>query len=947
MARVITVVKNDCRYNDMKKYSYEEFIRYDRNFCRDKLDFYGDSSPLDECGQKEFLKEYCLSYKKRYGNDVMFRKAVNDEQTKAAAKIADCRTDNLDFYAYTRKRGSEYSGWNFYSDRAFVRGGSIVLDDSFVFPVPCAEYEFGDAGVKRIEFDILIGEKYEAYLPEGMPCPFTGRVIEFRRGLDEIIKLSFTQGGVLYYKDGRNKKYHYEPYKVGDYSFGKKSNIRIDFSDGCFEIVFDGEKHTFECARGLPDVLFLSGGMQPADGWEITPISATDRNGKPIDMLSPCEKISGPDVFIGKTALPCVIGTEKHKDEILVLKSKFSTEKGYAYALDIDALDPGGEVFVNGRSVVRKDTFEPFSVDITDFIKPGDNELEINVFPRAPETLFAWHRHRDYYNGWFCLGARLKKSGIFFDGKTEVITRSVGKNTDFTVRLASAELCKINDAEYSVYIMPSFPQKGEKALLTKNKLHGDICENFSLPVEAWRLDEPRLYEVSVVASRGGEELFRSCVETGFRTIEQKNGDIYLNGEKILLKGALNMQFLPPYEEIPVNHVCPSAEQIIEEVLAVKNMNGNCMRLHQLGYGCGDARFAKICDRLGLLLIWTTRLIDSAENVLWSGEWMQKDAYVRQINHVKEHPSIIMWEGSNEFHADLNAQDKLYDEFVSTVTAADPTRLVSPVSHPYYGGGLYNIRGCDYYSTDGTKNSNGMKVRSSFGWTDKSVVRSAHTYSLLLGYGTPWRNMVEQNWTFQDELFCEKQKAYIISEFAVIGRQNPETQEALKFMNRDSYELVDELVSLGYKFDDVREWELSQAFQALCASVTVKRLLRCGADGMLWCCLRGGANDASYQKSVVDFYGYKKLAYYALKECFGKAVAFNSEPDVLYCENYAVKPCVSGIDEDKSYSLEIAVSDKDGNAVDSVRFDDARNATEWIPQIDENGYYVVRYILTEN
>ena len=38
----------------MKKYFYEEFVRVDETFNKDKLDFYGEASPLSTEEQKEF-----------------------------------------------------------------------------------------------------------------------------------------------------------------------------------------------------------------------------------------------------------------------------------------------------------------------------------------------------------------------------------------------------------------------------------------------------------------------------------------------------------------------------------------------------------------------------------------------------------------------------------------------------------------------------------------------------------------------------------------------------------------------------------------------------------------------------------------------------------------------------------------------------------------------------
>lgn len=210
-------------------------------------------------------------------------------------------------------------------------------------------------------------------------------------------------------------------------------------------------------------------------------------------------------------------------------------------------------------------------------------------------------------------------------------------------------------------------------------------------------------------------------------------------------------------------------------------------------------------------------------------------------------------------------------------------------------------------------------------------------------------MATQNWKWQRELFDEPQKAYLVSEFAVIGRQNPETPEAKRFINKNSYELNDEKNSLGFCFSD-DEWKLSQAFQALCADVDIRQLLKHGADGMLWCCLWGGANNASYLKSVLDFYGYKKLVYYKLAEMFQDKLAFNAEPDVLYGPDYELAPVVCGLSPGEKFSLKTQVVCYDGTVVWTKTWSTCADSEcthlgkVSIPRLS-NGYYIVRYTLS--
>ena len=904
---------------------YQEFIYFDKEITADKNDFYGEYSPLSYTRQKEFLREYAKNCKRRFTEKCLYEKAVSEDALQNGLQVV--KSEKQSFFAYKRKRISGYRGWQFYTDRAFVKENTLVLQDEYTFPVPCGKYEF-KAGVKRFSFSVKIDGGYYHKSNEGILPTTTARWFELRHGCVELIKLAFTPDGQIIIKDGRKKFYHYELNKIGDYPFDEWFTVDMSFFGTYFSITYQGQTTCFAYNTvAIPDTLFFSGGMQPATKWEIKPLFFENEQGEVVDLFQAVSENVG--------------------EEILVLKRKFTAKQGFSYTLDIGALDPSGDVFVNGRLALHTDNFQPCLLDITSYVIEGENELVLEVYPRAPEVLYPWHRHNDYYNGWFALDVNICEGR--FPKKAEVfayLTRLEGVPEILVEWDAGIEK---EGLIYHIIFQKIFPDVGESRIVFEGKLQGEIKNKLFVPVELWSVENPTLYKVKVEIIDGDETALVSEVETGFRLIEQKQGAIYLNGKKTVLKGGLNMQFLPPYEEIPINHLCPSEKQIVEQVLAIKGMNGNCMRMHQLGYGCNDRRFARICDRLGILLIWTTRLIDSAENMMWSDSWKQKRLYQEQMRYVRSSPSIIIWEGSNELHTDRKTLDRVYDEFVTSVLEVDTTRLLSPVSHLYYGGGIYDY-GCEYYNTTGEYDEWLNPACSSFGWKNEKVVRSAHTYDILLGYGSPWRDMVEQKWQLQPELFEDKQKAYLVSEYAIIGRQNPETKEAKTFINKDSYELPNEASALGKCFED-DEWELSQAFQALCADVSTKQLLRYDADGMLWCCMWGGANNASYLKPIIDFHGYKKMAYYSLQQAFQKEVAFNEKPDVLWGESYKISPMLFGLEKGERYILNIKIACMSGKVVEEKNYpsfiasgERMRILSTWEPNLTKTGYYTVNYSL---
>ena len=926
------------------KYVHEEFIKFQSDFLKEKTDFYGENSPLNKEEFKDFLREYLAYGKRKYGEGFLCEKAVSNAQIQSSIEGVNAVSD-LEFCAYKRPKKSVYKNWFFYTDRASEKDGVICLKENYAFPVPAVKYEFED-GVTRLVFAVKIGADYEAYVNR-LYDTTTGRQVELRFGCADGIRLFFAPDGVIAYKRVKTDCYHPEIVKLGHYQFDEWTKFEIEIAgsefsirvqDDCFKFPYNFEK--------LPDTLYVGGGMQPTKEWFVEILEGLNRQGEKIDFFKAETDQSVEETSLGKVRLPFALGTQKNKDCELVLRTSFTQNFGKRSILKLDSLDPGGEVFVNGVSVVRKDDFQSVTLDVTKWCKEGTNQLEIVVFPRAPEILYNWHRHQDYYNAWFSLEAKIESTKLFIPTELVVRTIEVGSQTKFSVVWDTEN--KLADLSGIIFARKSYPVVGEWVKLGEQTLaEGVLNKEFSLPVDLWDTDNPNLYEIKVKLFEKGEEVCSSCIETGFRTIEQKEGGIYLNEKKLVLKGALNMQFLPPYEDIPITHLCPTLSQIAQQLLAIKNMNGNCLRMHQLGYGSNDKRIAKLADRLGVTLIWTTRLIDSVENLQWTETWKQRDGYLAQIKQVRNHPSIIMYEGSNELHTNLSAIDRIYKEFVSAITEVDDTRLLSPVSHLYYGGGLYENG--TYYNDAGTKTESGESACAPIEWTAKNVVRSAHTYCLLLGYGAPWQDMLTQNWKWQDELFNATERAYIISEFAVIGRQNPNVPEAKEYFNPKSYELADELMALGFQFND-DEWELSQAFQAICANVTVKKLKACDADGMLWCSLWGGANDGGYLKPIIDFYGYKKFAFYALKEGFAPVLACHREPLLLWGKEDKICPVLYKTKEE-TVDVIVEILTLDGTCVLTQKYlnvvgGDNLSLPAVYPKFPEDGYYVIRYTVDE-
>ena len=939
------------------RYQNHEFF-----YCHDKYsdsnlhyDFSNDAYISKE-GRFDFLSHYANFLEDYYNLPKNPKKVFSEEEAKEEM-LSLCASEPLpkitkrivfEKMEASLKPIAKTQNWYLYTDKTVIENGEIVFRANPNPPPPAALFEFeASQSVKEFTFSVYIDSNYKSFVSQVIDST-TARTIELRNGIFDILKLHFYPHGKFYACLGNENEYILDNREVCDYEYDTWQTVKVRLNQNDFTVTLNSNTATFPYTNNLkPDTLFVGSGMHHIGEWKFKPVSFVFENGSEMTDFfeSANQDVCECQEKLGEVKLPFRVGGYKNRNKFLVLESDFDAVKSKKAILNVSSLDPHGDVYINGVEVLKTSGFEAQSLDIAKYLSEGKNHIKIVVYPRAGETLFNWHRQTDTYNGWFCEDVSLTFINEAEISDIVVTTDNIdGENIDITVNanISGAKSAKIVLQK----IFPNLEQETDLGIF--NVDNGVLNASMTVKAKAWTPNSPTLYSVRVIAiNENGKEIDDEVIETGFRTISQQDGKIVLNGKPIVLTGALLMQFLPPHDDTPTTHICPRDEQIWQQEKLVRLMGGNTLRLHMLGYGSNDKRYARYADRLGLMLVWITRFIDSAEQMAFSGKWPSLDGYIRQISARRNHPSIIIWEGSNEYHPDLNDINNIYKTFVPAVKSVDKTRLICPISHLYYAADLYPYPNCAYYDDAGLHDHDGNEVKAPDEWTDPLVVRSSHTYILLLGYGTGWECLREQNWSIQPDMFNSKKHAYLITEFAVIGRPNPNIPEADEFFNDNSYEVGDE-TALGFNFTR-EQWRESQAYQALAARVDTQTLFKHGADGMLWCCLMSGANNGSYLKPPLDCYGYPKYAFYTLRDGYSQTQVISDTVDVLRTREFSFKPILIGLEDGKNYNVEIAFSNENGDILEKLVFNNI-TASSKLDKITlktpENGYYSLKYSLEE-
>ena len=215
-------------------------------------------------------------------------------------------------------------------------------------------------------------------------------------------------------------------------------------------------------------------------------------------------------------------------------------------------------------------------------------------------------------------------------------------------------------------------------------------------VKPWTAETPTLYNLYITLKKGNNVLEVIPQRIGFRHIEIKDGQLLVNGQPILIKGA------DRHELDPDGGYIVSVERMIQDIKIMKQLNINAVRTCHYP---DDPRWYDLCDEYGIYLTAESNLeshgMGYGEHTLAKRADFEKAHLERQYGNVhsfKNHPSIIVWSLGNEAGYGPNFE-KAYD----WVKATDPTRPCqfeqagqngkTDIFCPMY----YDYRGCERYS----------------------------------------------------------------------------------------------------------------------------------------------------------------------------------------------------------------------------------------------------------
>ncbi len=164
-------------------------------------------------------------------------------------------------------------------------------------------------------------------------------------------------------------------------------------------------------------------------------------------------------------------------------------------------------------------------------------------------------------------------------------------------------------------------------------------------VRPWSAEQPHLYDAEV--STPGETV---TVRVGFRRVVVEDGEIRVNGRRVLLRGVNRHEFHPDHGR------AVDEATMLDDVLLMKRHNINAVRTSHYP---PHPRFLNLCDEYGLYVMdecdlethgfmvddEATLSRNPADDERWARSLV--DRMRRMVERDKNHPSVVMWSLGNE------------------------------------------------------------------------------------------------------------------------------------------------------------------------------------------------------------------------------------------------------------------------------------------------------------
>ena len=341
--------------------------------------------------------------------------------------------------------------------------------------------------------------------------------------------------------------------------------------------------------------------------------------------------------------------------------------EGRRVFIHFDGVDSAFYLWVNGvRIGFSKDSRTPAEFDLTDFVKPGVNQITMEVYRWSdgsyledqdmwrmsgifrPVYLYSTAAARirdftvrtvldsDYRNAILQIKPELAANNLSLSNWTVRAQLFDAKGEPVLTNELSHDAAEILNPGFSAKILDErMPQRGEPKFAW-------LEANVKNPAK-WTAETPNLYKlVLTLNDEHGNVVEADSCPVGFREIEVRAGRFLINGQPIRLRGVNRHEIDPD-----TGHTL-STERMVQDIELMKQANINAVRTCHYP---DDPRWYDLCDRYGIYVLDEANICTHgtrgalANDPRWTGAFL--DRAQRLAERDKNHPSVIIWSMANE------------------------------------------------------------------------------------------------------------------------------------------------------------------------------------------------------------------------------------------------------------------------------------------------------------
>jgi len=333
----------------------------------------------------------------------------------------------------------------------------------------------------------------------------------------------------------------------------------------------------------------------------------------------------------------------------------YSLPKGKRLFLNFGAVNYKADVYLNGTKLgTHTGGFTSFTFEVSGLIKEKNNFVVVKVDNKRqkegiPTTNTDWWNY-----GGITRDVQLieEEQSFIEDYNFQIDKNEPTKITGFV---------KLNQAKSNENVSIKIP---ELNIFANQKINekGEVNFRFNTStISYWSPENPKLYDVIIVYNK---QVIKDKI--GFRTIETKDGKIYLNKKPIFLKG------VSMHEESAKGGRGNSKQDALRLLNWAKEMGCNYVRLAHYPH---HENMVRLADEMGIL-VW------EEIPVYWTIDFKNLTTYQNAENQLQEmifrdknRASVIIWSMANETPIS-EARTKFIADLVAVTRKTDSSRLVS-------------------------------------------------------------------------------------------------------------------------------------------------------------------------------------------------------------------------------------------------------------------------------